>query len=130
MGLATGKFSVTGWNEEPFVERQTGNLTRASVTQDLSGGIEGTTTIEWLLAYREDKTADFVGIQEIEGKLDGRAGSFVISSAGAFDGERAAGRWTIVAGSGAGELIGIAGDGEFDAPHGGQATYRLSYELG
>ncbi|MGH2826559.1 MAG: DUF3224 domain-containing protein [Actinomycetota bacterium] len=130
MGLATGEFNVTGWNEEPFVERERGNLTRASVKQELSGGIEGTTTIEWLLAYREDKTADFVGIQEIEGELDGRSGSFVISSAGTFDGERATGRWAIVAGSGAGELAGISGDGEFDAPHGAQATYRLSYELG
>ena len=130
MGQAKGEFNVTGWNEEPFVERGRGNLTRASVTQELSGGIEGTTKIEWLLVYREDKTADFVGIQEIEGKLDGRDGSFVISSAGTFDGERAAGRWTIVAGSGAGDLAGISGDGEFDAPHGGQATYRLSYDLG
>jgi Protein of unknown function (DUF3224) len=130
MGRAQGEFNVTAWNEEPFVEREHGNLTRASVTQELSGGFEGTATIEWLLAYRADKTADFVGVQEVEGKLDGKSGSFVISSGGSFDGERAAGKWTIVAGSGAGELSGISGEGSFDAPHGGQATYRLSYELG
>jgi hypothetical protein len=125
----TGELSVTDWNEEPFLERDAGKLTQARVVQELRGDIEGTTKIIWLLAYRPDETADFVGMQQIDGTLDGRSGSFVVSSTGTFDGERAAAAWTIVSGSGAGALSGISGSGSFDAPHGGQATYELSFEL-
>jgi hypothetical protein len=126
----SGELKVTEWNEEPFVERDTGKLTKASVVQEMSGAIEGYTTIVWLLAYRADGTADFVGMQHIEGAIEDRTGSFVVSSQGAFDGERAAAAWTVVKGSGAGELSGISGFGSFDAPHGGQATYELSFDLG
>jgi hypothetical protein len=125
----SGELSVTDWNEETFLERDAGKLTKARVVQELSGDIQGTTTIIWLLAYRPDETADFVGMQQIEGTLDGRSGSFVVTSRGTFDGERAAAAWTIVSGSGTDALSGISGSGSFDAPHGGQATYELSFEL-
>jgi hypothetical protein len=126
---ASGELRVAEWNEEPVIERKAGKLTQARVLQELSGDIEGTTTIIWLLAYRPDETADFVGMQQIDGRLDGRSGSFMVSSTGIFDGERATAEWTIVRGSGAEELSGISGAGSFDAPHGGQATYELSFEL-
>jgi hypothetical protein len=35
----------------------------------------------------------------------------------------------VLAGSGRGELAGITGHGTFEAPHGSQASFRLSYEL-
>ena len=111
---ASGELRVADWNEEAFLERDAGKLTQARVVQELTGDIEGATTIIWLLAYRPDDTADFVGMQQIDGT---------------FDGERAAAAWTIVKGSGAGEFSGISGSGSFDAPHGGQATYELSLEL-
>jgi hypothetical protein len=41
--------------------------------------------------------------------LDGRAGSFVATGEGSFDGTTAAGTSSIVAGSGTGGLAGIAG---------------------
>ena len=126
---ASGELRVADWNEEAFLERDAGKLTQARVVQELTGDIEGATTIIWLLAYRPDDTADFVGMQQIDGTLDGQSGSFVVSSTGTFDGERAAAAWTIVKGSGAGEFSGISGSGSFDAPHGGQATYELSLEL-
>jgi hypothetical protein len=126
---ASGELRVADWNEEAFLERDAGKLTQARVVQELTGDIEGATTIIWLLAYRPDDTADFVGMQQIDGTLDGQSGSFVVSSTGTFDGERAAAEWTIVKGSGAGEFSGISGSGSFDAPHGGQATYELSLEL-
>ncbi len=129
MKQLTGEFNITGWDEHTYSERDPGKLTRASVTYDCAGGIAGHGSAEWLMCYREDTTADFVGLQTIEGTLDGRSGSFVVSSVGTFDGTQAGGQWTVLAGSGRGGLAGITGDGAFQAPHGSPASFRLSYEL-
>jgi hypothetical protein len=127
---ATGEFTLTGWDENTYTEREPGKLTKASVTQDFSGDIEGTGRSEWLMCYREDGTADFVGIQEVEGKIHDLEGGFVATTVGTFDGERAEGRWDVVAGSGMGELVGIVGSGQYSAPHGPKASFQLSYEIG
>jgi hypothetical protein len=126
---ATGDFKVTDMHEETYADRPSGKLTRAGGTQDISGDIEGAGRVEWLMCYHEDGTADFVGMQEIDGTIDGRKGGFVLTSVGRFDGERSEGSWTVVDGSGTGDLTGIVGKGGFTAGPGPQASYRLSYEL-
>ena len=123
----TGSFKVTWWNEETFEEFEGGRrLTRAKVALDLAGDLEGRGSAEWLMCYREDGTATFVGLQ----RLVGHTGSFVVESRGTFDGQRARGRWTVVPGSGTAQLSGIHGDGAFEAPMGSEATFELDYELG
>jgi len=126
---ATGQFKITGGHEEAYADRHPGRLTRAGGMQEFSGGIEGTGRIEWLICYRGDRTADFVGIQEIDATIDGRRGEFVLTSVGSHDGVRSKGRWTIVPGSGKGDLIGIVGNGTLAAGPGPQATFELSYEF-
>lgn len=130
MAEARGQFDLTGWDEQPYDEYPTGKLTRATVTQALSGDIEGTGKVEWLMCYREDGTADFVGMQVIEGSVAGRLGVFVSTTVGSFDGQLARGTWTIVSGSGRGDLTGIEGEGEFKAKHGPTAEFKFTYELG
>jgi hypothetical protein len=121
---------MTSWNEEPFEEHDAGTkLTRAKVTQAFTGGVEGEGLTEWLMFYRADGTADFVGFLRVAGKLDGREGSFVLENRGTFDGKAAAGPLTIVPGSGSGELAGLRGGGEFSAPMGHEAEFTLDYEL-
>jgi len=53
----------------------------------------------------------------------------VIEAAGRFDGAASSGSWTVVEGSGAGELEGITGEGGFDAPGGPKAKYSLEYRF-
>ena len=126
---ATGEFKITGGHEETYAERNPGRLTRAGGTQAFSGDIVGAGRIEWLMCYRGDRTADFVGIQEIDGTIDGRNGEFVLTSAGSHDGVRSKGIWTVVQGSGKGDFTGIVGRGTWNAGPGPQATFELSYEL-
>jgi hypothetical protein len=126
----TGTFKYTSWDENAYEELSEGRrLTRASVAQDLAGDIEGEGSAEWLMCYRPDKTATFVGLQRLTGRVDGREGSFVVESHGTFDGELARGRWTIVPGSGTDELSDITGAGTWQAPHGPEATFELDYDL-
>jgi Protein of unknown function (DUF3224) len=126
----TGTFKYTSWDENAYEELSSGRrLTRASVAQALSGDIEGEGSAEWLMCYRPDKTATFVGLQRLTGRVGGREGSFVVESHGTYDGELARGRWTIVPGSGTDELRDIQGEGTWEAPHGPEATFELDYDL-
>lgn len=128
---AKGKFDVKDWDEKPYQEMEGGaKLTRASVTQAFHGDIEGEGKVEYLMAHRADKTADFVGLAQVSGKLGGRSGSFVLEITGAFDGKAAKGDWSVVAGSETGDLRGLQGKGGFVAPLGPTGTYTLDYEVG
>jgi single-stranded DNA-binding protein len=131
MSNATGTFEVTSGSEDPYHEVEGGvKLTRAIGTQRFVGEIQGEGAVDWLMCYLPDKTATFVGLQRVEGSVGGRSGSFVMESVGVHDGKRSTATWSIVAGSGTGELAGINGRGSFDAPSGPSATYELEYRLG
>jgi hypothetical protein len=68
-------------------------------------------------------------MQEIDATIEGRRGTFVLTSVGSHDGIRSKGTWTIVPRSGTGELAGIVGNGVWAAGPGPQATFELSYEM-
>jgi hypothetical protein len=125
---ATGKFKVTSWDEKP-VHGDGAKVTHASVEQKFSGDIRGEGSVEWLMCYREDETADFVGLQRVAGQVGERSGSFVLQTVGSFDGSEAKGDWKVVPGSGSGELQGLSGEGGFSAPLGSEGTIMLDYEV-
>jgi hypothetical protein len=106
-----------------------GGLAQADVKQKFTGDIEGTGSVRWLMFYRADKSADWVGLQLINGQVSGRRGSFVLQSGGVFDGSQVRGEWSVLGGSGTGELEGLSGSGQIEAPMGSKATYTLDYEL-
>jgi len=125
---AAGQFKIESWDEQPLHE-DGAKLTRASVEQAFSGDIEGEGAVEWLMCYREDETADFVGLQRVAGQIGDRAGSVVFQTVGTFDGTEARGEWTVVPGSGSGDLRGLRGKGGFSAPHGSPASVTLDYDF-
>jgi hypothetical protein len=130
MTTAEANLTVQGWDEQTYDERDgAGKLTQASVQQAISGDIEGSTDVRWIMAYTSDDRADFVGIQVVQGTLGGKSGSFVVRSVGTFAEGVASGDLTIVDGSGTGDLESISGSGHFDAPMGDTATMVLDYEL-
>ena len=128
---AKGTIEITGWDEDAYVEiDEDRKLTKATVTQAFHGDVEGEGAVTWLMAYRSDGTADFLGLQRIEGTLDGAEGSIVLRTEGTFDGTVAAGTWAVVEGTGTGGWSGLTGTGSSDAPTGGTPSYDLEYELG
>lgn len=127
---AKGQFEVTDWDEKPYAQiGEAGKLTKASVKGTLTGDIVGEVLTEWLMCYASEKEATFFGFQKIDGALSGKKGSFVIQMSGTFDGKVAKSTWSVVPGSGSGELVGLTGEGTFDSPHGTKADYSLEYEL-
>lgn len=127
---ATGTFKLDSWDENAYEELDGGRkLTRAHVKQTFSGDIEGEGEVHWLMAYRPDETADYIGLQRITGSLGGRSGTFVLQTYGTFDGKVAAGAWEVLKGSGTDQLEGLSGSGMFKAPMGEPPEVTLSYEL-
>ncbi len=125
MTAMRGTFQVTGWDEKPYHEAASGKLTLAVVAQAFSGGVSGRGDARWLMCYRPDGTARFVGLQRVDAEVDGRRGSFVLETIGDFDGKSARWKADVVEGSADGELSGMRGSGRFGAEHGPEATYEL-----
>ena len=127
---ATGKFKISSWDEETYRDLDGGGkLSRATVEQTFEGDIEGTGAVQWLMCYRDDDTADFVGLQSVDGTVGGRSGSFVLQTSGTFDGSEARGTWSVIPGSAGGDLRGLRGKGEFSAPIGSEAAMALEYDF-
>lgn len=126
---ATSAFTITGWEPTTIDDRDGVSLTRTKVTKTFTGDLEGTSVAELLMAGAPKDSAAYVGFERIEGKLNGRAGSFILHhNAVSAHGEQSA-TWTIMANSGTGELQDISGAAQIviDA-HGGH-TLVLDYDL-
>jgi hypothetical protein len=117
--------------DDPFEQLPGGGkLTRASGEQAYTGDIEGRGQVQWLMSYRGDGTAHFVGIWHVTASIEGRKGSFIAESVGEFDGSASSGSLSILEGFADGELSGLRGTGTFKAPGGADASYELDYEMG
>jgi hypothetical protein len=126
--VAKGGFEIKDWQEKPTGAKTGPNLTRASVKQRYTGDIKGTGTIEYVMAYRPDKTAEYTGVEVITGSIGTRKGSIVLLIRGEYDGKEAVTRWQVVPGAGRGDLKGLTGKGEFSAPMGSKGKYTPTYE--
>jgi hypothetical protein len=122
-------FTVDDWNERPVLEADgTSKVTQATVAKTYTGGVEGSSTTEWLMAYADDGTASFVGLERITGRVGEDDGSVVLRHVGSFEDGAAVAALEVVAGSGTGALTGVRGDGDFRADPAGAVTLRLVSE--
>ena len=128
---ANARFAIKSWDEKPYSEGENlPRLTRASVVKTFSGDIEGEGRVEYLMMYRSDGSAAFVGLERIAGRLGGRTGSFVLQRTGVFENGQAKESYSVVPGSGTGELEGLSGDGSSAVGHGMEHPFSLNYDLG
>jgi Protein of unknown function (DUF3224) len=102
-------------------------LTRIHVQERFSGDIEGDGVAEFLQAARADRSASFVGIERVTGRVAGRQGTFLLQDAGTVQGTVVSGEWFVVPGSGTGQLAGLRGTGGFRANLGEGAQVHLDY---
>ena len=126
--LAKGGFEIKDWQEKPAGPKTGPKLTRASVKQRYTGDIKGNGTIEYVMAYRPDKTAEYTGVEVITGSIGGRKGSIALLLRGEYDGKEAVTKWQVIPGAGRGALKDMTGRGGFSAPMGSKGKYSLTYE--
>src|SRR5437764_3930527 len=116
---ANARFSISAWDEKPYSEGQDlPKLTRASVRKTFSGDIEGEGQVEYLMMYRADGSATFVGLERIAGRIGSRTGTFVLQRTGVFESGQAKESYAIIPGSGTGDLQSLRGEGRTSVGHG------------
>ncbi|MBI3688100.1 MAG: DUF3224 domain-containing protein [Actinobacteria bacterium] len=122
---AEGAFTVATRDESP-IEWDGMQMTRARWRKEFSGDLVGSSEIEFLMGSVDGEGAHvYVGVERVECTLHGRKGSFVLMHAATMLGTDHNASWTIVPGSGTGELAGIGGRAEILPNH----DFVLEYHL-
>jgi hypothetical protein len=131
MTKISASFEVTNWDEQPFDERKdAAKLTTAKVTKSYSGDIEGESVTEWQMAYTDDGSAAFVGLERIDGTVAGHSGTLVLQHLGTYQDGSATATLSVVDGCGSADLAGVSGTGDFKADPAGQVDLELSFAKG
>jgi len=127
---ANARFAIKSWDESPYSEGQDlPKLTRASVTKTFTGDIEGEGRVEYLMMYRSDGSATFVGLERVVGRIGGKTGTFVLQRSGVFESGQAKESYSVIPGSATGELRGLRGGGSSALGHGTEYPFTLDYEF-
>jgi hypothetical protein len=127
---AKGNFQITSWAEEKFGgPAGSVRLARLTATHDFAGDIEGESMVEYVLIYTGDKPISFTGFERFAGKVAEKEGTFVLQVDGAYLGSDLQANWSVVPGSGTGDLEHIRGDGAFGPTRGSVVPFTLEYDL-
>ncbi|WOH38330.1 DUF3224 domain-containing protein [Thalassotalea fonticola] len=125
----TGLFQITQWNEEcHLVFDEGGKQCCAQIKQTYSGDIEGDSSLKYLMNYRTESTACFVGFEVINATIDGKKGRIVLRHDGVFEQGVASSHFKIISENCSDDFKGIHGSGSFASAENGQANYQ--FELG
>jgi hypothetical protein len=128
---AKARFAIKSWDEKPYSEGEgLPKMTRASVKKTFTGDLDGEGQVEYLMLYRADGSATFLGMERVTGRIGDRRGSFVLQRTGVFENGLAKESYTVVPGSGTGDLAGLKGEGKSAVGHGMEHPFELTYELG
>ena len=116
-------YAPTRWDEEAYetIEERM-KCTKASVEFAMSGDIEGSANVEYIMFYQSFDARDphrsraqYVALMRIIGKVRGKSGSFALIDNGTFEGGAANSKVSIIPESGTGELSKISGAGSYKA---------------
>ena len=128
--IANARFAITSWDEKPYSEGpDLPKLTRATVKKTFTGDIHGEGQVDYLMMYRGDGSATFIGLERITATVDGKTGTFVLQRTGVFEDGQAKESYSVVPGSATGDLRGLRGAGTSSVGHGMEHPFTLSYEL-
>jgi Protein of unknown function (DUF3224) len=126
---ANAWFAIKSWDEKAYSEgANQPKLARASVTKTFTGDIEGEGHVEYLMMYRNDGSATFVGLERVVGRIGGKSGTFVLQRIGIFEGGLAKESYSVIPGSATGEPLGLIGDGSSAVGHGMEHPFSLDYD--
>jgi hypothetical protein len=127
---ANARFAIKNWDEKPYSEgKDLPKLTQATVTKTFTGDIEGEGHVQYLMMYRKDGSATFVGLERVVGRIGAKSGSFVLQRVGVFESGQAKESYSVIPGSGTKDLQGLRGDGSSAVGHGSEHPFTLDYEL-
>ena len=81
------------------------------------------------MGSKADGSADFSGFELVTGSVAGKSGTFVFEHRGTFNNGEVNSVWSVVVGSGTGELAGLTGAVAFSAKHQDEYDFAFDYDL-
>jgi hypothetical protein len=126
---ATSTFDIDSWEAKPYDEHDGVTLTHTQVTKTFHGQMEGQSTAELLMVAAPDGSAAYVGFERIVCRLHERAGSFILHHSATQSSGGQSASWSVVPGTGTGELQGLRGAARIEVTPEGQHTLTLDYAL-
>jgi hypothetical protein len=122
---ATGGFEITS-EDQPYDEGEGARLSRSNATKTFHGDLAGSSTVQLIKAVAGvPGSAGYVGIERVEGTLNGRSGSFVLQHSGMMERGEASLSVLVVPDTGTGQLEGIRGGMEISVEDG---AHRFSFD--
>ncbi len=123
---ASGTFEV---NLKPEAQSEETGIGRMSLSKTFLGQFEGTSSGTMLASHGNPQTsAVYVAIERLEGRLEGRSGSFILAHKGTMTAHEQSVSITIAPDSGTDELEGISGTCEIEIDQGAH-RYKIEYSL-
>lgn len=128
-------FTMKSWDEQVVSGPEDGpRYAHAHATFAYTGVIEGTSSCDYLLYYATPGYDDgngqaAPGYERIEGSVAGRKGSFLVRHDVRYGADGISDTWSVVPGSGTGELAGLSGTGTASG-NSETVDYTFDYTLG
>lgn len=121
-----GQFKISQWDENALYEDEGGaKQSRASIKQEYSGDLTGTSNVEYIMQYQSAMSAEFVGYEEISAKINGKSVCFVLRHIGTFKAGVAKSEFNLVSQERGSKYTSVSGSGSFEAGAGGIADYEF-----
>jgi hypothetical protein len=124
---AIAKVTVQSSEANPYDQTASQALLEVRLSETFTGDIDGESPVRALEVLRHDRSASLVSVQRFRGKLDGRAGTFVLQGQEIVEDGTVKAKWFVVPGSGTGELSGLRGEGGFEGHFGKWSDATLDY---
>ncbi|WP_412970956.1 DUF3224 domain-containing protein [Glaciecola sp. MF2-115] len=121
--------SINNWDEVTLKEYEDKKLSHAKVQQTYDGLLQGSSEVNYQMAYTSESTASYVGTELFEGSINGKSGSLVFLQRGTYAQGRVQSKFEVAPNSGTGELTGISGHGEFASSEAQSVEYSFEYKL-
>lgn len=105
------------------------SLMEINISEVFTGDLDGESPVRALQVRRDDQSATMVSMQRFRGKLGGRQGTFVLQGSEVVQQGKIKATWSVVPGSGTGDLSGLHGEGGFEGDFGKGSDGWLDYWL-
>jgi hypothetical protein len=122
---------VIGYEKFDIGSHDDGSVLVSTVlTERFTGAIEGIGVADHIRLLHPDGTGISTGIERVEGTVNGRTGSFILTAYGRnHSAAKVSGTWTVQPGSGTAELIGLRGRGSYTATADSAGHWRAEDEF-
>ena len=124
---AEAKITVQSSEATPYDQTASPALVEIHLHETFAGDIEGESPVRALQVLRDDRSAFLVSLQRFRGKLGRRQGTFILQGSETVENGKIKATWSVVPGSGTGDLAGLRGEGGFEGQFGKGSNGTLDY---